>query len=73
MIDQYGLPTQVPRYIQTNDMLNALKHNKRYLREGTRMALVSEIGKLWGVDGDMAIPVPDDVLMEAFELTREPA
>jgi len=70
LIRKFGLPYEVPAYIDATDMLAALKFNKRYLREGTRMALVDRIGHLWSVDDDNAIPVPEEVLIEAFELTR---
>jgi 3-dehydroquinate synthase len=70
MIARYGLPTKVPNDISTDDILEALKFNKKYLVEGTRMALVSDVGRLWSVDGDFAIPVPDKVLTEAIEATR---
>jgi len=70
LIRKFGLPYEVPAYIDATDMLAALKFNKRYLREGTRMALVDRIGHLWSVDDDNAIPVPEEVLVEAFELTR---
>ena len=70
MIAKYGLPTRVPADIRTDDILEALKFNKKYLVEGTRMALVSDVGQLWSVDGDYAIPVPDKVLVEAIEATR---
>jgi 3-dehydroquinate synthase len=70
LIDHFGLPSQVPYSIQTNDMLESLQFNKRYLTEGTRMALLSDVGRLWNVDDDYVIPVSDSVLSEAYEATR---
>lgn len=67
----FGLPTTIPTDMRTEDILESLKYNKRYLTEGTRMALLAEVGRLWNVDGDYAIPVSDQVLTEAIDLTRE--
>ena len=70
LISAYGLPTRVPDGIRTPDILAGLRYNKRYLTEGTRMALVSAPGQLWSVDGEHAIPVTDGVLADAIEQTR---
>jgi hypothetical protein len=35
------------------------------------MALLTDVGVLWNVDGDYAIPVSDQVLAEAIERTME--
>lgn len=67
----FGLPTEVPRNISTEDLLDSLRYNKKYLTEGTRMALLAEVGRLWNVEGDYAIPVSDHVLAEAIELSKE--
>ena len=47
------------------------RYNKRYLTEGTRMALVSGPGVMWSVDGEYAIPVPDSVVRDALIATYE--
>lgn len=67
----FGLPTQVPRSISTEDVLDSLRYNKKYLTEGTRMALLAGVGQLWSVEDDYAIPVSDAVLAEALELSKE--
>jgi 3-dehydroquinate synthase len=67
----FGLPTEVPRNISTEDLLESLRYNKKYLTEGTRMALLADVGQLWNVEGDYAIPVSDHVLSEAVELSKE--
>jgi len=71
LLTKFGLPVKVPREISSADMLKTLKFNKRYLTEGTRMALLSGVGELWQVHGDYAIPVPQEVLVEAFNLSKE--
>ncbi len=67
LLTKYGLPTKIPRSIRTHDMLEALRFNKKYLVEGTRMALLKDLGELWDVDGEYAIPVSDKVLAEAID------
>lgn len=70
LIAAYGLPTEIPAEMRTADILAGLKYNKRYLMEGTRMALVHGPGALWSVDGDYAIPVSDEVLARAIDQSR---
>lgn len=70
LITAYGLPIQVPDDIRTDDIMEGLKYNKRYLTEGTRMALVTGPGQLWSVDGDYAIPVAESVLRAAIDAAR---
>jgi 3-dehydroquinate synthetase len=73
LLQKFGLPTKVPAYISNEDMIKTLRYNKRYLTEGTRMALLSDVGEMWHVKGDYVIPVPLDVLVEAFEQTKAKA
>jgi 3-dehydroquinate synthase len=67
----FGLPTSIPAGIGTDDVLESLRYNKKYLTEGTRMALLCDVGQLWSVEGDFAIPVSDAVLAEAVEQSKE--
>jgi 3-dehydroquinate synthase len=67
VIEKYELPTCIPASIDVDDILAMMRFNKRYLTEGTRMALVDGPGTLWSVDDDYAIPVGDGVLREAIE------
>ena len=71
VIARYHLPTRIPRGLQEADVLEAMRTNKRFLVEGTRMALVSGPGRLWSVDGEYAIPVSDAVLARAIRETME--
>ncbi len=71
MLRRLGLPVCMPRSIRAEDVLLALKYNKKFLTEGTRMALLSEVGKLWSVDNEHAIPVSDHVIAEAVEAAKE--
>lgn len=70
LIAAYDLPTRVPDDIRTADILAGLRYNKRYLTEGTRMALVTAPGRLWSVDGEHAIPVADGIIADAIEQCR---
>lgn len=69
LITKYQLPTRIPASIDVDDILAMMRYNKRYLIEGTRMALVDGPGHMWSVDGDYVIPVSDAVLREAIEQT----
>jgi 3-dehydroquinate synthase len=71
LLSKYGLPTRMPRGIAAADVVEAVRYGKRYLTEGTRMALLGEVGSLWRVDGEFAIPVSDQVLAQAVDLAAE--
>ena len=71
LLAKYGLPTRMPEGIAAADVIEAVRYGKRYLTEGTRMALLASVGKLWRVDGEYAIPVSDKLLAEAVELAKE--
>jgi len=71
LLNRYGLPTRIPHEIKTDDILDSLRFNKRFLVEGTRMALVKEVGSIWSVDDECAIPVSEPVLIEAIERSKE--
>ena len=71
LLRKYGLPTRMPRGIAAADVVEAVRYGKRYLTEGTRMALLADVGALWRVDGEFAIPVSDQVLVQAVELAAE--
>lgn len=67
----FKLPTLIPVDIEVQSIIDSLKYNKKYLVEGTRMALLTDVGRLWSVNGDYAIPVSDEVLAEACRQTQE--
>ncbi len=71
LLQKYALPTRIPARLRTQDIVEALRYDKKYLAEGVRMALVSRIGELWHVDGEYAMPVSDDVIIPALEATME--
>jgi 3-dehydroquinate synthase len=67
VIEKYELPTRIPEDMQADDIIAMTRYNKKYLMEGTRMALIDEPGELWKVNGEYGIPVPDDVIREAVD------
>ncbi len=71
LLERFTLPHKVPSNIRASDIIDALQYNKKYLSEGTTMALLSDVGRLWKVDGKYAIPVCDEVIEQAVELCRE--
>jgi 3-dehydroquinate synthase len=70
LIGHFDLPTRAPASIRTEDVLDSLRFNKKYLVEGTRMALLEGVGKVWSVSDEHIIPVSERVLADAFEATR---
>ncbi len=73
LLEAYGLPSALPEDMSAEDVLAAMRFDKRHLREGHRMALVAAPGRLWSVGGECAIPVPEDVLMHALRATEAQA
>jgi 3-dehydroquinate synthase len=71
LLCRYDLPTELPDDIDDDAIVDAIRSDKRYLVEGIRMALLDRPGRLWSVDGEHAIPVPEDVLARALAETRE--
>ena len=70
LLARYGLPCVIPEEIGGAAIVDAIRSDKRYLVEGIRMALPDRAGRLWSVDGEHAIPVPDDVLERAVGESR---
>jgi 3-dehydroquinate synthetase len=71
VLAKLGLPTELPRRFDVDAILETMRFNKKYLVEGTRMALVERPGELWKVDDEYAIPVDDTVIARAIEATYE--
>lgn len=71
LIGKYRLPLTIPSSIRPEDILDTMAYNKRYLMEGHRLALLSGLGRLWQVDGEYAIPVPETVIRQAIEQSYE--
>lgn len=70
LIERFDLPTEVPSDIPLQAVFDTMRYNKRYLVEGTRMALVSSPGDLVCVGGRFAIPVTDEILARAITDSR---
>ncbi|MBN2528448.1 MAG: iron-containing alcohol dehydrogenase [Deltaproteobacteria bacterium] len=70
LLQKFGLPTEIPREIEVSDFIDALRFNKRHLMEGSQMVLLQDIGRLWKVDGNTAIPVCENVIRKAFLETQ---
>lgn len=70
LLEKFDLPTAIPKEICLSDFMDALRFNKRYVTEGSQMALLESTGKLWTIDNQTVIPVTDDVMKEAFMQTR---
>ncbi len=71
LMKKYRLPTDIPPGISVDGLIEAMKYNKRYLTEGTRMSLLQDIGKPWVVNGRTVIPVPNGIIREAITQTLQ--
>jgi len=67
----FCLPSRIPRGIRSDDILSTMRFNKKFLTEGTRMALLRGVGRLWSENGDYAIPVSDRIVQEAVNACME--
>jgi 3-dehydroquinate synthase len=67
LLGKYGLPTHIPAEMRISDIMEALRYDKKFVSEGVRMGLVGELGTMWAVGGEYAIPVGEDVLVPALE------
>lgn len=72
LITRWGLPAVVPDGIATSDILAAMRYDKKTHTEGVRMPLLRDVGALWRVDGEYAIPVGNPVLARALDASRAP-
>ena len=70
VLQTYRLPTVVPDDLDVEAIVEMMRYSKRYLVEGTRFALVGEPGRLRQVEGEFAVPVPNQILAEALRATR---
>lgn len=61
-----GLPTTVPKQIDTDDLLAGTRLDKKARGGGVRYALPRRIGEMEPGDGSWAIEVPDAVVMAAL-------
>lgn len=66
VLTKYHLPTEIPQWIAPEAVLAALRFDKKYLVEGTRFTFVSRPGQLFSRDGEFAIPVSNQLILEAI-------
>ena len=69
---KYELPTQVPADQSIDRIMAKLPYNKTWTKEGTVMALLEGVGKLFSVDQQYLLPVEDAVIREAVVETMAP-
>ncbi len=72
LVTRWGLPATIPADIETADLVAAMRYDKKTHVEGVRMPLLREVGALWRVDGEYAIPVANPVLARALDASRAP-
>lgn len=62
LLEQYGLPTRIPRYLSTDDILAAMSHDKKFQEGRTLMILTTGAGKV-----EICRDVPLHLIREAIE------
>jgi 3-dehydroquinate synthase len=72
VLQKYKLRTMIPSELEVDAIVEMMRYNKRYLVEGTRFALVGEPGRLRQIEGQFAVPVPNQILAEALRATLGP-
>jgi 3-dehydroquinate synthase len=69
--DKYNLPTIVPDYITEEDICQAIRFDKHFLRGKPQMALPTKIGDVWSDKGIHAVPVDYEVIKRAVALNKK--
>ncbi len=69
---KYELPTVVPADQSVDRIMAKLPYNKTWTQEGTVMALLEDIGRLFNVDQSYLLPVSESVIREAVTETMAP-
>lgn len=69
---KYELPTVVPADQSVTQIMAKLPYNKTWTQEGTVMALLEDIGRLFNVDQNYLLPVEEAVIREAVAETMAP-
>ena len=69
---KYELPTVVPADQSVDRIMEKLPFNKTWTQEGTVMALLEDIGRLFNVDQSYLLPVSESVIREAVTETMAP-
>lgn len=72
LCEKYALPTQIPSDQSVNAIMGKLPYNKTWTKEGTNMALLESIGRLFNVDGHYHLPVDEAVIRKAVEASMAP-
>ena len=66
ILEKYGLPEKINNQIKVNDIITALRYNKRYLYGDIQFVLLDRIGSLWNYNGDYSVPCDNNILTECL-------
>ena len=66
ILEKYRLPLKIDKQIKVDDIITALRYNKRYLYGDVQLVLLDSIGSLWNYDGDYHIPCGNDILTRSL-------
>jgi len=67
VLKKYKLPITIPANIKIDDILIALRYNKRYLYDDVQFVLLNAIGSLWDYKGDYSIPCDNNIIKQSLK------
>lgn len=70
ILSKFGLPTKIPRSISDNKIMSLIKHDKHYLKDHMRAALVAEVGLVSNVGRDCVFSIEHDIIKLALAKNR---
>jgi len=66
MLQKFGLPIAINKSIKPEDIIMALRYNKRYLYGDIQFVLLDKIGSLWEYENDYSIPCDNELITGAL-------
>jgi len=68
--ESYKLPTIIPDSISAEDIINAIRYDKHYLKRNPYMALIKDIGEAWHDKNTYGLPIDYSVLTKAININK---
>ena len=66
ILKRYELPVTVDQQIKADDIISALRYNKRYLWGDIQFVLLDKIGSIWDYEGDYSVPCDNNIIKESI-------
>jgi len=69
--NKYNLPIKIPNTMSADDICNAIRYDKHYLKGSPTMALVQDVGNMWNDKGVYSAPIDYEVVKRAIKINKE--